>query len=991
MKPERWQQIDQILEAAIERDRDEWAAFLDQECAGDDELRREVDSLLRAHEQAGSFIEKLPPEAAEELLPEHQSESLIGKQVGSYGIERLLGSGGMGEVYLATDKMGRQVALKLLAHHHQQDKRHVARFAQEAQTVLTLNHPNIVTIYDIGEIDGTYYIASELIEGETLRSRLKQPETHLPDVLEIAIQVTNALVSAHEKGIVHRDIKPENVMLRSDGYVKVLDFGIAKLTEEFAHASSTEAPTRLKVETAEGVVIGTAAYMSPEQAKGTKVDARTDLWSLGAVIYEMVTGHLPFAGETPTETISLILQKGPAPLSRYTHEAPAELERIVTKALTKDREQRYQTAKDLLIDLRNLKRKLEVDAEIDRTVPLQFRAATSTSSGQSTPATASGSTHVSSAEYLTKEIKRHKKGVAVVLAVFSIAVIGLAFGLYKIFSHKQRFDLQTGKITRLTSNGRVGSASISPDGKYVAYTALDDLGQSSLWVKYVATSSNVQIVPPAGPDVLFGQSTFSPDGNYIYYLSTEKGRVPGVLYQVPVLGGTSKKLLEDVSRISFSPDGKRFAFERRYASGGEDAVMVVNADGSGEQKLAVRKHPDYFLPGTAWSPDGQTIACPIGGFTGGYYRSITVIKVSDGTQKILTSRRWNDVERPAWLPDGSGVIATAQEKVGDQSQLWQISYPEGEARTLTNDLSDYHLVSLTADASALVTVVSDTTSNIWLVPNGEWNNGRQLTSSKTNGILSLAFLHDGRILYQSSASGNSDLWIMDPDGRNQKQLTDDVAIERSASATPDGRYIVFDSLRSGAPQVWRMNIDGSNAKLLTDSRGFIPSISPDGKWVVYTMFGPEGFNIWKISIDGGEPVQITHKYSAASTISPDGKLIAYYYLDQRTATTKIALLPFEGGEPSKLFDISQPFTSGFNNPVRWTHDGRAFTYIVNRAGVSNIWIQPIDGSPARQLTDFKADRIFSFDWSHDGKWLALSRGPEQRDVVLMSDFKISPR
>ena len=266
--------------------------------------------------------------------------SLLGKnptgrtQLGQYKVEKLLGSGGMGQVYLATDRMGRQVALKLLARQHDQDKRHLARFAQEAQTVLTLNHPNIVTIYDIGEVEGTSYIASELIEGETLRHRLAA-EINQQEILEIAIQIANALVAAHEKGIVHRDIKPENVMIRADGYVKVLDFGIAKLTEDFASPVSEDAATRLKVETGEGVIIGTAFYMSPEQAKGAPIDARTDLWSLGAVLYEMITHHVPFAGESPAETISLILQKEPVPLGRYANGVSGELERIVSKALTK--------------------------------------------------------------------------------------------------------------------------------------------------------------------------------------------------------------------------------------------------------------------------------------------------------------------------------------------------------------------------------------------------------------------------------------------------------------------------------------------------------------------------------------------------------------------------------------------------------------------------------------------------------------------------------
>src|SRR5262249_44544748 len=262
---------------------------------------------------------------------------------------------------------------------------------------------------------------------------------------------------------------------------------------------------------------------------------------------------------------------------------------------------------------------------------------------QRTP-TAEGTHSSSSAEYIVSEIKRHKLGVLMVTVVAAVMLSGLGFGLYKFLSGKRAPIPKSIKMTRLTNNGRVGSASISPDGKYVAYSARDEAGLSSLWVRHVATTSNVQVVRPEGPGVTFGQSTFSPDGNYIYYLRTERGR-PAVLYQVPVLGGTSKKLRENVSRISFSPDGKRFGFFRRYASEGHDALIIVNADGSGEQKLATRTHPDFFLPGTAWSPDGQTIACPAGGFTGGYYRSVAVVNISDGAQKILTSHKFSDVER----------------------------------------------------------------------------------------------------------------------------------------------------------------------------------------------------------------------------------------------------------------------------------------------------------------------------------------------------------
>jgi serine/threonine protein kinase len=926
-----------------------------------------------------------------------------GTKLGRYEIRSKLGAGGMGEVYLGEDtRLHRKVALKILSIELAANKDRMRRFEQEAQAAAALNHPNIAHIYEIGEHDGTNFIAMEYVDGYTLRQLIHDRQTDLAKVLRWLQHVAEGLAKAHAGGIVHRDLKPDNVMIARDGYAKILDFGLAKLVEPQTPTSSGEkglsevATAMMPQHSLPGTVMGTVGYMSPEQAQGriNEVDHRSDIFSFGCILFETATGQKAFTGKDALDSLHNIVHAPTPQIKDLNPLAPGELQRIVRRCLAKDPEKRYQSIKEVAIELEELRQELKGRTELEYSVPPARSDSSAISGGvisaldspgrpmQRTP-TAEATHSSSSAEYIVSEIKRHKLGALLVIAVTAIALSGLGFGLYKLLSSKRAPNPKSMKMARLTNNGRVGAATISPDGRYVAYSARDEAGLSSLWVRHVATTSNVQVVPPDRPEITIGQSTFSPDGNYLYYLRTERGR-PAVLYQVPVLGGTSKKLLENVSRISFSPDGKRFAFNRRYASDGEDTVIVANSDGTGEQKLATRRHPDFFLPGVAWSPNGQTIACPAGGFTGGYYRSVAVVNISDGSQKILTSHRWFAVERVAWLPDGSGVITTAQEQAGDQYQLWQISYPEGEARTLTNDLSDYHLVSLTADASALVTVVSDVTSNIWLVPNGEWSNGRQLTSSKSNGIGSTALLNDGRIIYESRLGGNSDLWIMDANGRNQRQLTDDAYEDRFPLATPDGHHVVFLSARPGS-QLWRMDIDGSNAKRLTDSVAINPAMSPDGKWVAYMTFGPGGFSIWKVSIDGGEPVQITSKYSLSPAISPDGKLIACYYLDEQTGTTKIALIPFAGGEPVKVFEpqVVDPTTY----PVRWTHDGRALTYIVNRGGVSNIWIQPVDDSPARQLTDFKSDRIFSFDWSRDGKWLALSRGPEERDVVLMSDFK----
>jgi Tol biopolymer transport system component len=755
-----------------------------------------------------------------------------------------------------------------------------------------------------------------------------------------------------------------------------------------------------------GAVLGTVGYMSPEQAQGRlhEIDHRSDIFSFGCILYEAITHRKAFEGKDAIDSLNKIIREQPVPIATIVVDASADLQRIVRRCLAKDPDERYQTIKDVAIELKELRRELRVDEGIHTTVPPSLSVTSATTgtldSDRASAGAASGglsptlSTQPSSAEYIVSGIKQHRFAAAIFAGLLVLAVVAIGIGFYKFVErNKAAPPLQARKITRLTNSGKVGNATISPDGKYVAYSALDEAGQSSLWVKYVATGSNVQIVPPAGPDVIFGQSTFSPDGNYIYYLRNVTAGVSGALYQVPVLGGTSKKLLENVSRISFSPDGKRFAFVRRYLSEAEDAIIIVSADGTGEQKLATRTFPDFFLPGAAWSPDGKTIACQMGGFTGGYYRSVAVVQIADGTQRPLTPHKWLSVERVAWLADGSGVITTAQEQPGGPYQIWRIAYPEGEARTITNDLGTYHNVSLTADSSVLVAVLSDQTSNIWVAPTRDWAGALQLTSGKDNGGLSggTTWAPDGRIVYRSLAGGNPDIWIMDADGRNQKQLTDDASYEESLSVTPDGRHVVFDSIRSGAIQLWRIDIDGSNLKQLTTKGGgaWQPVCSPDGQWVVYTTFGAGGFSIWKVPIDGGEPVPITDKYAFHPAFSPDGKLIACYLLDQQARLTKVALLPSEGGDPVKLFDLPQGVivSPPFVHPVRWTHDGRALTYIVTRGLISNIWLQPVDGGAPSQLTDFKTDRIFSFDWSRDGKWLAWSRGVIDNDVVLISNFR----
>ncbi len=450
MTSEHWQHVKGVLHSALEREPAERAAFLKEACAGDEPLRKEVEALLVSYDRAGSFFEMPAMKVAAQTLVDDHADSLVGRTAGPYKILSQLGAGGMGEVYLAQDtRLGRKIALKLLPSYFTEDGDRLRRFQQEANAASRLNHPNILTIYEVGKLDSTQYIATEYIDGVTLRALLTQKKIEISEALDAAIQVASALSAAHGAGIVHRDIKPENIMLRRDGYVKVLDFGLAKLTELPAglQPGDSEMATRVLVKTEPGMVMGTVTYMSPEQARGLDVDARTDIWSLGVVLYEMVAGHVPFEGNTPSDCIAAILKTEPQPLSQHTTEVPSELltelERIVTKALRKEREERYQTAQDMLADLKSLKQEQEIEAKLERSA----RGA----NGQSRGARSSGQAAVgttdeqvartavieaahptSSAEYIITEIKRHKRGAAVATAVIIMAVAVAAYSYFAL-------------------------------------------------------------------------------------------------------------------------------------------------------------------------------------------------------------------------------------------------------------------------------------------------------------------------------------------------------------------------------------------------------------------------------------------------------------------------------------------------------------------------------------------------------------------------------
>ncbi|MGI9069593.1 MAG: protein kinase domain-containing protein [Pyrinomonadaceae bacterium] len=867
-----------------------------------------------------------------------------GTKLGRYEIRSKLGEGGMGVVYLARDiQLDRIIALKFLPVEVASNSERMRRFVQEAKAAATLNHPNIAHIYEIGEWEGTRFIAMEHIEGETLRLRVKRESVRLGEALDVATQIASALTAAHRAGIIHRDMKPENVMLAPEGYVKVLDFGLAKLTEQ--PATNSDASTLIGTDP--GMIMGTAQYMSPEQARALDTDARTDIWSLGVVLYEMITGHAPFEGATKSDMIASILEREPRPLSSHSPHLPPELWRIIKKALRKDREERYQTMKDFGLDVKNLRREMEIEAELECSAqPALISGATATSgrtqtlSGTAASAvTAEGPGPASSAEYITSEIKRHKTGFLVATGVTVFALAALAFGIYK-YATRPAATSGSMKLTKLTTNGKAGSQiAISLDGRYVVHTARETEG-TSLWMRQVATSSSVQIVPPS--DQWFIGVTFSPDGNYLYYVAAEKSSANGNLYQMPVLGGATKKLVDNLSTpVAISPDGKQIAFIRSELSRTEDSLITATLDGSDERKLVTRKPPDFFVTyagAPAWSPDGKSIA--YAGYLEGegksYGTNVFEVSVSDGSEKMLpSSQKWDWIDAIAWLRDGSGLLVNALEPGAPGSQIWQLSR-SGEASRITNDLNNYYGIDLTADSSTLVTSQFQQTSNIWIAPGGDSNRAKQITSG-TNNYRNLDWTPDGKIVFLAQDG----IWIMEADGSGQKQLTSD-GRDRGHSVCA-GRYIVFSSNRKSARRIWRMDMDGSNQRQLTsgDMANF-PSCSPDGKWVVYMNFVSGVPELWKVPIDGGDAAQLTERFRGRPVISPDGKLIAARYLsDPSSRKFVVALIPFEGGEPVKLLDIPGFF-------VYWSRDGRALNYIDNLGGSSNVWSRPIDGGPPKQ-------------------------------------------
>jgi eukaryotic-like serine/threonine-protein kinase len=866
-----------------------------------------------------------------------------GTRVGRYEIVSLLRQGGMGEVYSAEDRnLGRRVALKILPKHRTSDPERVARFVREARASSTLNHPSIVSVHDAGSEGDVHFLAMELIDGQPLSEWMRR-RRRLAARIEVMAQVADGLARAHDAGIIHRDLKPDNIMVTADGRAKIVDFGVAKLTERLGvedrqsclsnAATGRMACPPLSTPTSR---VGTTAYMSPEQIEGRSIDRRTDVFSFGTVLYELLTGTSPFAAPQYADTIHNVVHLDP-PLERI----PAELRRIVARCLRKDAERRYDSMRDIALDLR------EAVSE--------------------------------------SETPPRRRWWLAAAAIVAVVVAAVAWWALDRRAARAQVEQRGMTMTRLTHSGRVTTAAISPDGKYLVHAVREESGES-LYVKQIATNTITRIAETA-PVYHFNLSV-SPDGNYAYYVAATRAEPNvGHVYQLPLLGGTPRRVAEDTEyRYDVSPDGTRIAFVRFSAITRESRLTVAAVDGSGEEVLLRRKHPE-FVGTPEWTPDGEAITFFSWNVARKGGEALNRLDLSSRGIEPVRTPRFRGVDTYSWLPDDSGALVSVYERE-QPPQVWFAPAGASSGRKITSDVSAYTDVTVTADSKSFAAVRDVSDSNIYVHDlAGGAGEPMALTSGFGNwvGYNGVRFRGDGEVLFSSFVNGLGTFFAVDANGGTPRRLIESMPMW-TLTVSRDGSRVAFVSDKSGADEIWLADADGGNARRLTSHGSAAwPSFAPDGRSLVYLRMD-DGQRAWRMPLDGGPAVRITNVPTNRPEVSPDGRwlLCRLRSTEPGVPLWRTAVVPLDGKGTVRYFGVP---ADGGPPIMQWHPGGGSFLFVDSRGGLDNIWQQELSGGPPRQLTSFEAGEIFTFDVSRDGKRFAVARGQSTRDAVLVRDFR----
>ena len=966
MTPERWRQVEDVYDSVVTRPPPERAGVLAALCAGDEALRREVESLL-AHEGGASAFLATPAFSAASVAGE---QILVGRRFGAYLVRSFLDAGGMGEVYRAYDeRLDREVAIKILPPSSAIDDERLARFEREARLLAALNHPHIGAIYGVEPADGRPALVLELIEGETLAARIATGRLPLGEALRIARQIAEALEAAHERGIVHRDLKPANIKITPGGVVKVLDFGLAKAAAEVGPSGpsrpaaarhpppqASHAPAGTPHDTREGAILGTLAYMSPEQAAGNAVGRGADLWAFAVILFEMLTGRPVFVGETLADVLAAVLKSEPD-WTTLPAETPAPIRTLLRRCLERDGTRRLDSATTARMEI-----------------------------GEALAAQAN--------QVAVKERVRQwsrRTPVRVMAAIAAIAVLAGATSVWRLWQRDYfwRNPLVGAKVERLTDfEGEEAHAAISPDGRFLTFLS-DRNGPFDAWISQIGsgefsniTQGRFQLMNnPNTPSV-----GFSGDGAQVWFMQLVTPRpLRWTSWISPVVGGAPRVFVKGGLDPHWSPDGRSVVYHTNDLG---DPIFIGDRNGGSPRRIYVGppgEHGHYL----SWSPDGRFIYLVIG-ILPTEETDIWRIPVSPSDHAPIPERITSHNARvawPTWL-DARTLIYSATAEDGSGEWLYAIDVERRiPHRVSSGVVEQYRSVAVsTTEPRRVVTTITAPTASLWTVPisaavQAEVAAARVPTPNTR--ALGPRFA-GGYLAFQSSKGGTDGVWTLENGVAREMWRGDEGGVVAPPAPSPDGRLICFSYRARGTTSLYVMNADGSDARRLSDSldvRG-AASWSPDGKWVAIAANRGKGTRLFKVPVDGGQPVQLLDKLAFNPAWSPDGQFIMYSEQQSAGQFEVKAITPDRA--PVSIVEI-QPFGFTRATPYRFLPDGKSLVVLEGTLSSQNFVRVDLANGQRRQLTALKSGSVIqNFDVSPDGTRIVFDRLRDNSDIVLMN-------